>query len=166
MIAGFAPAQLKYAAKVTKEVLQCFDSKMIDDKFTLNVYEAMTMISMDLMYYMCNSRGKVGFGFDFEAVKRWADKNDNYDRETLELFANVSSGVLYILIVKRIGLPRWAWFITGDSYQGQRSKRIQALFQKIVSDIKNGNSIDDSKDATNTNILKKLLAEKSVYLHV
>jgi hypothetical protein len=96
MSPGFAPGQLKYAAKVTLETMIMFNDKMIDDKFTLNVHEAMTMIGLDLMYKsIYKFRGKVAFGLDFKAVKLWAMKQANYDRETVELFAALASKVLY-----------------------------------------------------------------------
>jgi hypothetical protein len=98
MSPGFAPGQLKYAAKVTLETMIMFNDKMIDDKFTLNVHEAMTMIGLDLMLYICNCRGKVAFGCDFEAVKQWAMKQPNYDRETVELFAALASKVLHYFL--------------------------------------------------------------------
>jgi hypothetical protein len=54
MVSGFAPGQLKYAVKVSQEIVELFDSKMLDDKFTINVHELMTNISLDIMYTKLN----------------------------------------------------------------------------------------------------------------
>jgi hypothetical protein len=47
------------------------------------------------------NRGKVGFDRDFEAVKRWADKTHNHDRETMEIFASLASNV-YTYLIKAV----------------------------------------------------------------
>jgi hypothetical protein len=55
MVSGFAPAQLKYAVNVSQKTMELFDSKMVGDKFTINVHEAMTNISLDIMYTARNA---------------------------------------------------------------------------------------------------------------